>query len=60
MFYSDYWKRYNPEQAFESYPSIRIEKAHHVVNTSWKIGKISQLENQAPDGNKKSNAAQNT
>ena len=38
-------EKYNPEQAFESYPSIRIEKAHHIVNTSWKIGKISQLEN---------------
>ncbi|MDV2447121.1 monooxygenase [Elizabethkingia anophelis] len=38
-------ERYNPEQAFENYPSIRREKAHHVVNTSWKIGKISQLEN---------------
>ncbi|HFK5570813.1 TPA: FAD-dependent monooxygenase [Elizabethkingia meningoseptica] len=35
----------NPEDAFKNYPLIRREKAHHIVNTSWKIGKIAQLEN---------------
>ncbi|MCL1675517.1 FAD-dependent monooxygenase [Elizabethkingia meningoseptica] len=35
----------NPEDAFKNYPLIRCGKAHHVVNTSWKIGKIAQLEN---------------
>ena len=35
----------NLELTFRNYPLIRQEKAHHVVNTSWKIGKIAQLEN---------------
>ena len=35
----------NLELAFRNYPLIRQKKAHHVVNTSWKIGKIAQLEN---------------
>ncbi|WP_407483191.1 FAD-dependent monooxygenase [Elizabethkingia meningoseptica] len=35
----------NLEDSFKDYPLIRRKKAHHVVNTSWKIGKIAQLEN---------------
>ncbi|CAM3452599.1 FAD-dependent monooxygenase [Elizabethkingia occulta] len=38
-------KENNLELTFRNYPLIRQEKAHHVVNTSWKIGKIAQLEN---------------
>lgn len=31
--------------AFSEYPVLRLPKAHHIVNTSWKIGKMAQLEN---------------
>ena len=36
---------HNVEQAFNRYQTIRKEKAHHVTNTSWKIGKIAQANN---------------
>ena len=33
------------EEVFTQYEKLRMNKAHFVVNTSWKIGKIAQLEN---------------
>jgi len=33
------------KEAFEAYQNIRIDKAKHVVNTSWKIGKLAQSNN---------------
>ena len=33
------------EKAFARYQSIRMDKANHVTNTSWKIGKLAQLNN---------------
>lgn len=32
-------------EVFEEYEKLRIKKAHNIVNTSWKLGKIAQLEN---------------
>jgi len=33
------------KEAFEAYQNIRIDKAKHVINTSWKIGKLAQSNN---------------
>ncbi|WP_166963882.1 FAD-dependent monooxygenase [Yeosuana marina] len=33
------------EQAFEKYQTMRMEKAHNVTNTSWKLGKLAQTNN---------------
>lgn len=33
------------EQVFQRYQSIRIKKAHQVVQTSWMIGKVSHWQN---------------
>ena len=38
-------EKYAPEQAFEKYQSLRITKALQIVNNSWRIGMIAQLEN---------------
>lgn len=38
-------KKYPINEAFLRYPEIRRQKAHDVVNTSWKIGKISHASN---------------
>lgn len=38
-------KKYPVDEAFAKYPEIRRKKAHDVVNTSWKIGKISHASN---------------
>lgn len=38
-------KKYPIREAFVKYPKIRIKKAHYIVNSSWKIGKIAQLKN---------------
>lgn len=38
-------KRFSVADALQKYPEIRRAKAHNVVNTSWRIGIISQLEN---------------
>lgn len=35
----------NVEAAFSEYQQKRIKKAHNVVNTSWKIGKIAHIKN---------------
>lgn len=40
---------YNPnkpiETVFEEYQKVRIKKAHSIVNSSWRIGKVAHLEN---------------
>ncbi|SFN07693.1 2-polyprenyl-6-methoxyphenol hydroxylase [Paenimyroides ummariense] len=40
---------YNPnkpiEAVFEEYQIVRIKKSHSIVNSSWRIGKISHFEN---------------
>jgi 2-polyprenyl-6-methoxyphenol hydroxylase-like FAD-dependent oxidoreductase len=33
------------KQAFKNFEKRRIDRTHYVVNTSWRIGKIAQLEN---------------
>ena len=33
------------ETIFEEYQNLRIKKAHSIVNSSWKIGKIAHFEN---------------
>lgn len=38
------------EEVFTQYEKLRMEKAHFIVNTSWTIGKIAQLENSAVVG----------
>lgn len=38
-------KKYDVAKAFQLYPVIRRKKAHFVVNTSWKFGKLAQLNN---------------
>lgn len=38
-------QKHSINEAFRLYPLLRKEKAHAVVNMSWKIGKLSQLRN---------------
>ena len=38
-------EKYTPEKAFEKYQSLRKTKALQIVNNSWRIGQIAQLEN---------------
>jgi 2-polyprenyl-6-methoxyphenol hydroxylase-like FAD-dependent oxidoreductase len=33
------------EEVFQHYEKLRIKKAHFVINTSWKIGKVAHYEN---------------
>lgn len=33
------------ETVFEEYQNLRIKKAHSIVNSSWRIGKIAHIEN---------------
>ena len=33
------------KQAFKNFEKRRISRTHYIVNTSWKIGRIAQLEN---------------
>lgn len=33
------------ETVFEEYQKLRIKKAHSIVNSSWRIGKIAHIEN---------------
>lgn len=40
-------KNNNPQKAFQSYQSRRKAKALQIVNTSWKIGKLSHWSNHA-------------
>jgi len=35
------------EEAFHSYQSIRFKKATHVVNTSWKLGQLTNIQSGA-------------
>lgn len=38
-------QKHSINEAFRMYPLMRKEKAHAVVNMSWKIGKLSQIRN---------------
>ncbi|WP_040280306.1 FAD-dependent monooxygenase [Psychroserpens damuponensis] len=38
-------KEQSLETTFETYQSIRIKKARHVIDTSWRIGKLAQSNN---------------
>ncbi|WP_118975880.1 FAD-dependent monooxygenase [Taibaiella koreensis] len=38
-------RQYSIAEALLRYPDIRKQKAHYVVNTSWRIGKLAQLKN---------------
>lgn len=40
----------NVVQAFRSFEKRRIKRTHDIVNTSWKIGRIAQLENRMLSG----------
>lgn len=35
----------NLADAFSAYPPLRLTKAHHIVNTSWTVGKLAHLDN---------------
>jgi 2-polyprenyl-6-methoxyphenol hydroxylase-like FAD-dependent oxidoreductase len=35
----------DPAKAFESFEKKRIKRAHFIVNSSYRLGKIAQLEN---------------
>lgn len=36
---------FSMEHTFQQYETIRKKKAHHIVNTSWRLGKLAQIEN---------------
>ncbi|MCF0069591.1 FAD-dependent monooxygenase [Dyadobacter sp. CY261] len=38
-------KRCSLEDAIRKYPSIRMAKANHIVDTSWRIGKVAHARN---------------
>lgn len=38
-------QKHSIEEAFQLYPQLRKKKAHNVVTTSWKIGKLAHLKN---------------
>jgi len=38
-------EKYPPQEAFEKYQSLRQTKVLQIVNNSWRIGQIAQLEN---------------
>lgn len=38
-------KKFSLQEAIKKYPEIRKEKANYIVNTSWKIGKLAQINN---------------
>ncbi|NOS55985.1 MAG: hypothetical protein HOP37_06980, partial [Cyclobacteriaceae bacterium] len=38
-------ENYSYVKAFEKFQNIRYKKAVHVVNTSWKFGKMTNIEN---------------
>ncbi|MBP7184770.1 MAG: FAD-dependent monooxygenase [Saprospiraceae bacterium] len=38
--------KYELEAMFEEYQRLRMKKAHTIVNTSWRLGKIAHLENE--------------
>ena len=38
-------EKYSPEEAFEKYQFLRITKTLQIVNNSWRIGQVAQLEN---------------
>ena len=38
-------EKYSYDEAFQHYQHLRKEKAEYVVNTSWKIGKVSHWKN---------------
>ncbi|UII35065.1 FAD-dependent monooxygenase [Fulvivirga ulvae] len=40
---SEYLKKYDTHAAFEKFQSLRLPKAHLVVKTSWRIGKMAHL-----------------
>ncbi|WP_299101553.1 FAD-dependent monooxygenase [uncultured Winogradskyella sp.] len=37
--------KYNTEKAFSVFQKLRLPKAHQVVKTSWRVGKIAHLKN---------------
>ncbi len=38
-------QRNSVEEVFDRYEKLRMKKAHFIVNTSWKIGKVAHFEN---------------
>ena len=38
-------KNRNVQKAFQSFEKRRLERTHYITNTSWKVGRIAQLEN---------------
>ena len=38
-------KNDNLQESFKTFQSIRLKRTHFIVNTSWKIGKVAQIEN---------------
>ncbi|MTI23864.1 FAD-dependent monooxygenase, partial [Fulvivirga kasyanovii] len=42
---SECLNKYDTHAAFEKFQNLRLPKAHHVVKTSWRIGKMAHLSN---------------
>ncbi|UTW62404.1 FAD-dependent monooxygenase [bacterium SCSIO 12741] len=40
---AEYLERHEAEEAFKRFQKHRMRKAHHVVNTSWTLGKMAHL-----------------
>lgn len=38
-------KSVNPQAAFQAFEKRRIKRTHYIINTSWQVGKVAQLEN---------------
>jgi len=38
-------QRYSIADTIDVYPSVRMKKAHYIVDTSWRIGKLAHLKN---------------
>lgn len=38
-------KRFSLEDAMQRYPSVRMPKAHYIVDTSWRVGKVAHARN---------------
>ncbi|WP_298533663.1 FAD-dependent monooxygenase [uncultured Algibacter sp.] len=43
--FSECLETYETDEAFEKFQNIRLPKAHHVVKTSWSIGKMAHISN---------------
>jgi 2-polyprenyl-6-methoxyphenol hydroxylase-like FAD-dependent oxidoreductase len=38
-------KRFSLDEAIQRYPAVRMPKAHYIVDTSWRVGKVAHARN---------------